>query len=269
MSYDSIRLCAVELLQALEPTLLQAAAAPPAAAPSAPSAAPSAAAAAAGGPYQSLSELLSALQPPSGNGPCTAVWTSGTIAYRCKTCAVSSSSAVSALGNDTHGSLQHTDPPPVISPLAALLCKRQALSYTAAPRVHLAAARWWVLYPGLWTTTNNSFLPPPPRLQTTSSPPSPPLCPRCPCVVHVCVSFQGWWSGYAHLYYVRFVSRPLWGLHTAEPLVASADIVAHPTHSAFVSHRSVSLASKLVGMKRLCHKGLVRAAKVLSDPCCC
>jgi hypothetical protein len=34
------------------------------------------------------------LQPASGNGPCTAVWTSGTIAYRCKTCAVSTSSAV-------------------------------------------------------------------------------------------------------------------------------------------------------------------------------
>lgn len=64
--------------QALEPNLLQAAA----------TTAPTAAA------HASLSALLSALQPASGNGPCTAVWTSGAIAYRCKTCAVSPSSAV-------------------------------------------------------------------------------------------------------------------------------------------------------------------------------
>lgn len=73
-------------LQDLEPVLLQAAAA---------AQTPDAGAAAAATPAAaSLSELLSLLQPASGNGPCTAVWTSGTIAYRCKTCAVSNSSAV-------------------------------------------------------------------------------------------------------------------------------------------------------------------------------
>jgi hypothetical protein len=47
-----------------------------------------------GPPATSLEQLLTRLQPPAGNGPCTAVWTSGTVAYRCKTCAVSNSSAV-------------------------------------------------------------------------------------------------------------------------------------------------------------------------------
>lgn len=95
------------MLQAIEPILLQAAAAshqPPLAAST-----PASAAGDSGGGssrsttaaqqqrrrYASLQELLSALQPASGNGPCTAVWTAGAIAYRCKTCAVSPSSAVS------------------------------------------------------------------------------------------------------------------------------------------------------------------------------
>jgi hypothetical protein len=37
---------------------------------------------AAAGSRLPLQQLLSQLQPASGNGPCTAVWTAGAIAYR-------------------------------------------------------------------------------------------------------------------------------------------------------------------------------------------
>jgi G3E family GTPase len=56
---------------------------------------------------QSFSELLSQLQPQSGNGPCTAVWTAGAIAYRCKTCAETSSSAVCVACFKAGGHEQH------------------------------------------------------------------------------------------------------------------------------------------------------------------
>lgn len=44
--------------------------------------------------HDSYDSLLTDLEPKKGGGPCTAVWTAGTIAYRCKTCQITSSSAV-------------------------------------------------------------------------------------------------------------------------------------------------------------------------------
>lgn len=42
----------------------------------------------------SFPHFKASLEPARGGGPCTAVWTAGTIAYRCKTCGLTASSAV-------------------------------------------------------------------------------------------------------------------------------------------------------------------------------
>ncbi|MEW5302971.1 MAG: hypothetical protein WDW36_005706 [Sanguina aurantia] len=68
-----------------------------------------------GGSSSSFAAYLSDLAAGTGNGPCTAVWTAGTIAYRCRTCQTSASSAVciscfKAGGHDAHDYVIYKSP---------------------------------------------------------------------------------------------------------------------------------------------------------------
>lgn len=73
------------------------------------------AAACSGAPGGSMDSLLSMLAPAQGHGPCTNVWTAGTVAYRCRTCQVTATSAVcvacfKAGGHEGHDYILYRSP---------------------------------------------------------------------------------------------------------------------------------------------------------------